>query len=362
MVKASYCHGRNCGGQHSPEFGFQRSHYRKQRSGSPATPGSAATTGPPASPPPRGPLRCTYRPGGQLDHVAHCDAEQVDQAEREGAGDKQRGGQVASCHLLQRLAQHQAARLQQAQEHHPGRRVAPPWRAGGRGRPCLSEKMEQEKPTGGRHKAAPASGSLQARAPPTPRATVTSQTGRGLLAVTPLLNTEILTPPKGPEGVGFACGTGARARKWSLQTRPRPEDRGPRGPLFPRNTAPGAGTGGPGGGISRPARWRAAEAEAKRSVIAPRAAEVISAYVASAGLAARAPPPLWGTGCCTYPALVSPPGLSVRPALREPCNRSCEKTRFCRLRLEDEAVGLPLPTQLQFVCVVRQVVRIGPRS
>lgn len=37
----------------------------------------------------------------------------------------------------------------------------------------------------------------------------------------------------------------------------------------------------------------------KRSVIAPRAAEVISAYVASAELAAQAPPPLWGAdlGC-----------------------------------------------------------------
>lgn len=49
-------------------------------------------------------------------------------------------------------------------------------------------------------------------------------------------------------------------------------------------------------------------------MIAPRAAEVISAYVASAELATRAPPPPWGACLCTYPAEVSPPWHSVRPA------------------------------------------------
>lgn len=54
----------------------------------------------------------------------------------------------------------------------------------------------------------------------------------------------------------------------------------------------------------------------RRSVIAPRAAEVISAYVASAELAARAPPPLWGAGLCSYSAGVASL-QSVRPA--PPC-------------------------------------------
>lgn len=59
--------------------------------------------------------------------------------------------------------------------------------------------------------------------------------------------------------------------------------------------------------------WRA---EGKRSVIAPRAAEVISAYVASAGQVVRGPPTPCGAGRCTYPAGASPPRPAVRPALR----------------------------------------------
>ena len=51
----------------------------------------------------------TFRSSGQLDHVAHGETEQVDEAESEGAGDEQRGKQVASCHLLHRLSEHPAA-------------------------------------------------------------------------------------------------------------------------------------------------------------------------------------------------------------------------------------------------------------
>lgn len=139
--------------------------------------------------------------------MAHCEAEQVDQAEREGAGDEQRGKQVASRHLLHRLPEHRAARLQQTQQYHPDRRFDPPGRLEAEARGLFSGQVEQEKPASGRREAAPASGCRLARAPPTPtacpRATRTSQTGRGL---------QVVTPPAG-------CGR-------SLRHRGEPEEAG----------------------------------------------------------------------------------------------------------------------------------------
>lgn len=93
------------------------------------------------------------------------------------------------------------------------------------------------------------------------------------------------------------------------------------------STAPEAGTGSGGGGCpaegSQDQRGGLQRQTQRRSVIAPRAAEVISAYVASAELAARGPPPLWGAGLCSYSAGGVASGHSVRPAPPEHSDQNC---------------------------------------
>lgn len=53
-----------------------------------------------------------FRSGGQLEQVADGEADQVDQAEREGAGDEQRGQEAAARHPLHGLGQHRPSCLQ----------------------------------------------------------------------------------------------------------------------------------------------------------------------------------------------------------------------------------------------------------
>lgn len=54
----------------------------------------------------------TFRPGRRGGEVAEGEAEQVDRAEREGAGDQKQREAVAAGHFVHRLPQHRPARLQ----------------------------------------------------------------------------------------------------------------------------------------------------------------------------------------------------------------------------------------------------------
>lgn len=69
-----------------------------------------------------------------------------------------------------------------------------------------------------------------------------------------------------------------------------------------------------------------------RSVIAPRAAEVISAYVASAGRVARAPPPAWALKGAT-PEPVGGPRPGQSETSKYPREREIVKDTFCTLKV-----------------------------
>lgn len=104
----------------------------------------------------------------------------------------------------------------------------------------------------------------------------------------------ILAPRSGPRGSGLSgwrCGTGKT--EIAPDTSTPWEPRGTRCPCARGARRPERAREGPAEG-SRDRRGGGRRWGAKCSVIARRAAEVISAYVASAGLAVPAPPTPWG--------------------------------------------------------------------